>query len=48
MKKIFNNENGDTNIVSLIILLIVIIVAIIIFKPYIMQGLNLIQGLIGE
>lgn len=46
MKKIFNNENGDTNIVSLIVLLVVVIVAIIIFKPYIMQFVSWIQKLI--
>ena len=46
MKRVFENEKGDTNIVSLIVLIAVIVVAIIIFKPYIMQFVNWIMNLI--
>ena len=40
MKRFFENETGDTNIVSLIILSIIIVVFIILFKPYISKLLS--------
>lgn len=40
MKRFFENETGDTNIVSLIILIIIIVVFIILFKPYISKLLS--------
>lgn len=35
LKKFFKDQNGDTNIVSIIIILIVVIVAVVLFRPYI-------------
>lgn len=47
LKNLLRNENGDTNIISLIILLGVIVVAAIIFKPYIVKLFSWILGLFG-
>lgn len=41
----WTNEKGDTNFVSIIIVLAVLIVAVLIFKPYIAQGVQWILGL---
>lgn len=35
LKKFFRDQNGDTNIVSIIIILIVVIIAVALFRPYI-------------
>lgn len=37
MKRFFEDETGDTNIVSLLIMIILIIVAISLFKPYLFK-----------
>lgn len=40
MKRFFEDETGDTNIVPLIILIIIIVVFTILFKPYISKLLS--------
>lgn len=40
MKKFFEDETGDTNIVPLIILVIIIIAFIVLFKPYVSKLLS--------
>lgn len=35
LKKFFQDEKGDTNIVSIIILLVIVLIAALLFKPYI-------------
>lgn len=40
LKEFFNDQRGDTNIVSIIIMLIVIIIAAVLFGPYLAQGFS--------
>lgn len=40
MKRFFEDETGDTNIVPLIIMIVIIIVFGILFKPYISKLLS--------
>ncbi len=44
-KKFWNEQRGDTNIVSLIILIGVVIIAVAIFKPYIAELTDWLLGL---
>lgn len=37
MKKFWEDEDGETNLVSIIIIVFVIIVALVLFKPYILK-----------
>ncbi len=37
MKNFFKNENGDTNIVSILVILLVIVILVMLFKNYVMD-----------
>ena len=45
MTNFLKNEDGDTNIVPIIIILVIVVVAVLIFRPYIAQFIDWVKGL---
>lgn len=48
MRSFHLNNQGESNIVSLIIIIAVVIVAVILFKPYIAIGAEKLVGLLQK
>lgn len=46
MKKFFEDETGDTIIISVIIMLAVLIAAVVLFKPYIIGVITWITSIL--